>query len=253
MPVDGGVGLRIRLATDPDKLVADIRIIAEVLDRERIADLEFADRMRPLQDTDTVARLDDDLEMMLSSNVDEVGHRLSSVVPMGLADAIDDVRAFKVRLNGGSRRETEVTAENLLNRAHILRPGTRLQTFREGRISAYADDGCNHLLGGTKAIEWLEAVTIIDDRHFALVDGHWYEINVDYQERLRRRSANCSRSGPTWVCPTGGPVSPNASTTKTLHSIPTSTWSVWIARESRTSSTHAGDSRHATCSDRTTS
>ena len=47
VPVDGGVGLRIRLATDPDKLVADIRIIAEVLDRERIADLEFADRMRP--------------------------------------------------------------------------------------------------------------------------------------------------------------------------------------------------------------
>jgi uncharacterized protein (TIGR04141 family) len=186
VPVDGGVGLRIRLATDPAELVADIRTIAQVLDRERIADLEFADRMRPLQDTDTVARLDDDLEVMLSSNADEVGHRLSSVVPMELADTIDDVRAFKVRLNGASRRETEVTAENLLNRAHILRAGTRLQAFREGRISAYADDGCNHLLGGTKAIEWLEAVTTIDDRHFALVDGHWYEIDTDYQERLRR-------------------------------------------------------------------
>ncbi|TDO51568.1 uncharacterized protein (TIGR04141 family) [Kribbella sp. VKM Ac-2527] len=186
VPVDGGVGLRIRLPTDPAELVADIRTIAQVLDRERIADLEFADRMRPLQDTDTVARLDDDLEVMLSSNANEVGHRLSSVVPIELADAIDDVRAFKVRLNGVSGRETEVTADNLLNRAHILRAGTRLQAFREGRISAYADDGGSHLLGGTKAIEWLEAVTTIDDRHFALVDGHWYEIDTDYQERLRR-------------------------------------------------------------------
>ncbi|WP_281385572.1 TIGR04141 family sporadically distributed protein [Microlunatus parietis] len=186
VPIDGGIGLRIRLATDPAELVSDIRTIAQVLDRARVTDLEFADRMRPLQDIDTVTRLDKDLELMLGNKADEAGHRLSSVVPMELADAIDDVRAYKVRLNGVSRRESEVTVANLLNRAHILRAGTRLQSFRDGRISAYADDDCDHLLGGTKAIEWLEAITNFDDRHFALVDGHWYEIDADYQERLRQ-------------------------------------------------------------------
>ncbi|WP_432874810.1 TIGR04141 family sporadically distributed protein [Kribbella sp. CA-245084] len=185
VPVDGGVGLQIRLATDPAELVADIRTIATVLSRERKAELEFADRMRPLQDTDLLARLDAGLEEMLSSNLDEVEHRLSSVVPTDLADQIDDVRAFKVRLGGTSRIATEITVENLLGRAHILKPGTRLQAFREGRISAYTDDGCSYQIGSAKAIEWLEGIATLGDHHFALVDGHWYEIDTEYQVRLR--------------------------------------------------------------------
>lgn len=201
VPVDGGIGLQIRLATDPTDLVADIRTIAGVLARDRHPELEFADRMRPLYDTALLDRLEQDLETLLTSNADEVQHRLSCVVPTQLADDVDDVGAFKVTLSGGTRIEPAITIDNLLNRARILQRGTRVPAFRDGRIAAYKDAACNYPIGDAKAIEWLEAVTIIGDQHFALVDGQWYEIDTDYQTRLRTRVAELLRIHSDLVLP----------------------------------------------------
>ncbi|ADB33457.1 hypothetical protein Kfla_4425 [Kribbella flavida DSM 17836] len=185
VPVDGGVGLHIRLATDPIEMVADIRTIAEVLARERQPELEFADRVRPLYDKTLLAQLEADFEALLSSTPDEVRHRLSSVVPTELAELVDDVRTFKVTLGGGTRTTTEIAVENLLNRASILQAGTRVRAFREGRITAFQDDGASYSVGDARAIDWLEAVLPVDDQHFALVDGQWYEIDAGYQVRLQ--------------------------------------------------------------------
>ncbi|MEV8374750.1 TIGR04141 family sporadically distributed protein [Kribbella sp. NPDC056861] len=185
--IDGGVGLQIRLATDPKELVADIRTIAEVLDRNRRPELEYIDRIRSVQDDTLAGLLDLDLEGLLGSPVDAVRHCLSSVVPMDLAEHTEEIHGYLVRLGAGTRKASEITLEGLLDRAHILRPGTRLQGFREGRVQAYADEACTLMLGGNRAVEWLEAVLSMDDRHFAMVDGHWYEIDAEYRDRLRER------------------------------------------------------------------
>ncbi|WP_170284783.1 TIGR04141 family sporadically distributed protein [Kribbella amoyensis] len=186
--VDGGVGLQIRLATDPVELVSDIRTIAGILSRERRPELEFIDRIRPIRDTELVDRLDDEIDQLLSGTPDEVSLRLSAVVPMDLAERIEDVRAFKVRLEKSNRTYDEITLDVLLNQAKVLREGPRLQAFRDGRVYAFKDEACTHPVGSSKAIQWLEATAALpEDRHFAMVDGRWYEIDADYRVRLRQR------------------------------------------------------------------
>ncbi|WP_328997882.1 TIGR04141 family sporadically distributed protein [Kribbella sp. NBC_00709] len=186
--VDGGVGLQIRLATDPVELVSDIRTITGVLNRERRPELEFIDRITPVRDTDLVDQLDDDIENLLTDTPENISHRLSAVVPMDLAEGIEDIRAFKVRLGKSNRTSLEVTLDRLLNQARIVRERPRLQAFRDGRVYAFKDEACTHPVGSSKAVQWLEATAVLPkDRHFAMVDGRWYEIDAEYRNRLRQR------------------------------------------------------------------
>jgi uncharacterized protein (TIGR04141 family) len=60
-----------------------------------------------------------------------------------------------------------------------------LTDFREGKVQAFSDGAGTDLIAAARAIEWLEAVVFIDPRHFAIVDGDWYEIDADYRDRLR--------------------------------------------------------------------
>ncbi len=147
--VDGGAGLQIRLATDPAELVADIRTIDGILSRDRRSELEYIDRIRPVQESEVVDRLDDDLESLLNGGTNEIGHRLSAVVPMDLTEQLEDIRSYKVKLGQGTRTVDEITLDGLLNHALVLRPGSKLQEFREGRVHAYNDEARTDLIGST--------------------------------------------------------------------------------------------------------
>lgn len=49
---------------------------------------------------------------------------------------------------------------------------------------AFKDEACTHSVGSSKAIQWLEATAVLpEDRHFAMVDGRWYEIDAGETER----------------------------------------------------------------------
>jgi hypothetical protein len=80
-PIDGGVGLQIRLATDPADLVADIQTIAGVLDLERRSELEFIDRIRPVQDDALLIALEPQLEAMLGASSTRSGTRSAALCP----------------------------------------------------------------------------------------------------------------------------------------------------------------------------
>jgi uncharacterized protein (TIGR04141 family) len=156
-----------------------------VLSLERRSELEFIDRIRPVQDEEILIELDQRLEEMLGAPLEAVEHDLSCVVPMELAGESESLHAHKVRLGIGVRTVREMSLADLLNRAHILREGSRLEGLREGKVQSFSDEGGTELVAGTRAIEWLEAVVSLDPRNFAIVDGDWYEIDAGYRDRLR--------------------------------------------------------------------
>ncbi|MDG4830455.1 TIGR04141 family sporadically distributed protein [Solwaraspora sp. WMMD1047] len=186
--VEGSDALRIHLGTSPDDLVADLREIDRVCQRESpLADLEFITQIRPVPPTDP--RLPDlheqlDRRLALADPPD-----LALAVPGELLDTIEQVRSYRIRVPKSGRRATlmtDLTLADLLDLAHRVPDGERLTALRNGRITLHADAAGAEEIGSAAASRWLTAQVAAGTSHLLLQDGHWYEIGDRHREQLRQ-------------------------------------------------------------------
>nr|MDT0663335.1 DUF6119 family protein [Micromonospora sp. DSM 115978] len=186
--VEGSDALRIHLGTSPDDLVADLREIDRVCQRESpLADLEFITQIRPVPPTDP--RLPDlhdqiDRRLALADPPD-----LALAVPGELLGTIEQARSYRIRVPKSGRRATvttDLTLADLLDLAHRVPDGERWTALRNGRITLHADAAGMEEIGYATASRWLTAQVAVGNSHLLLQDGHWYEIGDRHREQLRQ-------------------------------------------------------------------
>lgn len=183
--VEGAVGLRMPFGVLPEDLVADIGEIARVCAEENpLPALEFVEHIQPVADPRVKRDLETRLDEMLGGN--GLDDELCAVAPSSALADFSTARAFVV--NVGSTPSFPVpflSAEDVLRRTRLQRPGRRAPALREGHITMYADEACRDRLGGTSAAKWLEASASLGARRFFMLDGEWYEVGAEYAALAR--------------------------------------------------------------------
>lgn len=202
--VEGSIGLRMRFGIEGADLVADIRECARVC-REEEPDpaLAFIDWLRPVADAVTVARLDAEVEGMLTGTAGAVsGHRLVPVVPTSVLEHYGQAHGFTIRI--GHARSVIVPALELdcfLRRTRVQRPGERMKALRSGRVYLNADEDGDDVLGSAPAIRWLEASVALGPERYFLMDGEWFEIGADYVRTSRDNIGRLFAATPSVTLP----------------------------------------------------
>lgn len=200
--VEGSVGLKIRLALEASHLVADIREIARVVaSRAPVPELEFADDIQPINDSDTEDILDLELGSMLG-RASDFGEEIASVVPDSCMELYSDAVGFDYKVGLGSTLVTDDLAlEHMFTRIAGLCPGQRVGALRKGRIIMYGDAAHDEVLGQERAAKWLEAGVRYGGRQYFLLDGRWYEFGARYLVAVRRQVTEILERGSTVTLP----------------------------------------------------
>lgn len=185
--VEGSAGIRMRFATDPAGLVADIRAVADVLRTQPVRpDLAFVDNIVPVTSVTTRAQLDDQLEILLAAGPG-TGDGLSVAVPVQVLDQLPRARLFRVKIGRAAPRSvTEVRLDDILGRTWLQPDGHRVEALRAGRIEMFSSADGREPLTRTSALRWIEATVSLGARKFVLLDGDWYELGASYLAQLRK-------------------------------------------------------------------
>jgi uncharacterized protein (TIGR04141 family) len=200
--VEGSVGLKIRLALEASHLVADIREIARVVaSLAPVPELEFADDIEPINDSDTEDILDLELGSMLG-RASDFSEEIASVVPDSCMELYSDAVGFDYKIGLGSTLVTDDLAlEHMLTRIAGLCPGQRVEALRKGRIIMYGDAAHDEVLGREHAAKWLEAGVRYGGRQYFLLDGRWYEFGDRYLAAVRRQVTEILERGSAVTLP----------------------------------------------------
>jgi uncharacterized protein (TIGR04141 family) len=185
--IDGAAGLDTRLGVLPSDLVADIRAIAEICS-ERAPDplLESIENIFPVTDRKITGQLDADLDELLTWPVADAAGYLSPVVPMSRMDAFLSAHSLTIKIGSAHPRLVDhLDLRDFLHRTQCQKPGERAAALRRGEVRLFADADGTEFLGGSKAINWIEATLPVGPRRFFLLDGSWYEIAADYLIAMR--------------------------------------------------------------------
>jgi uncharacterized protein (TIGR04141 family) len=185
--VEGSAGIRMRFATDPAGLIADIRAVAEVLRTQPVRpDLVFVENIVPVTSVTTSAQLDDQLELLLAAEPG-TGDGLSVAVPVQVLDQLPQARLFRVKIGSAPPRGvTEVRLDDVLGRTWLQPEGHRVEALRAGWIEMFSSSDGREPLARTPALRWIEASVSLGERRFVLLDGEWYELGAGYLEQLRK-------------------------------------------------------------------
>lgn len=185
--VEGSAGIRMRFGLESDRLIADIRAIAEVLRTQSPrSDLAFVESIVPVSASATCEQLDKRLDVLLKggSTADEA---LSVTVPISMLDQLPQTRLFQVKIGSAVPRSmVEMSLEEILLRTRLQDDGMRVGRLRAGRVEMFSSSDGRQSLGRTPAIRWLEASVSLGPRRFILIDGEWYELGAGYLAQLKQ-------------------------------------------------------------------
>lgn len=184
--VEGSAGIRMRFAIDADRLVADIRAIAEVLRTEPARpELAFVEDVVPVASPATRDLLDQRLEALLAGG-SGAGEGLSVAVPVSALDQLPWARSFELKIGSAAPRSvTEVALEDVLRRTRLQQDGHRVEKLGAGSVEMFSSSDGRVSIGRTPAIRWIEASVSLGARRFVLLEGEWYELGADYLAQLR--------------------------------------------------------------------
>jgi uncharacterized protein (TIGR04141 family) len=185
--ISGSAGLDGRLGVLAEDLLADIRAIAAICDR-RAPDplLESIENIVPVNDAVITGQLDADLDELLGWPDDEAAEFVAPVVPMPHMDGFLSAHCLSVKIGGARPRLTDhLDLHDFLRRTRLQQPGSRLEALRRGRVQMFADADGTESLGGSWAVNWIEAALPLGSRRFFLLDGTWYEIAAGYLTAMR--------------------------------------------------------------------
>lgn len=189
--VEGSDALHIRLSVEPTALLADLREVDRVCQRESpLADLEFITQIRPVAAGDPrlpalISRLD---ELLGAEAPSEIG----LAVPQDLVDGIEQVGSYRIRVPKSGRRPTrhaELDLPALLAHARGVPAGQRWECLRNGRITRFTDLGGSEEIDSASAARWLTAQLAHGASQLLLAEGAWYEIGDRHREFLRAEIA----------------------------------------------------------------
>jgi uncharacterized protein (TIGR04141 family) len=186
--INGSAGLDVRLGVLPADLLGDIRAVAEVCSR-RSPDplLESIENIAPVADPAITGRLDADLDEVLGWPDDEASGFVSPDVPMTQMDGYLSAHSLAVKIGSARRLADHLDLREFLRRTRLQDPGARLEAMRRGYVRMFADADGTEPLGGSSAINWIEAALPMGPRRFFLLDGAWYEIAAGYLTAMRAR------------------------------------------------------------------
>jgi uncharacterized protein (TIGR04141 family) len=184
--INGSAGLDVRLGVLPADLLGDVRAVADVCSR-RVPDplLESIENIAPVADTAIISRLNADLDEVLGWPDDEAAGFVSSVVPMTQMDRYLSAHSLAVKIGSARRLVNQLDLHEFLRRTRLQDPGARLEAMCRGYVRMFADADGTEPLGGSSAINWIEAALSLGPRRFFLLDGTWYEIAASYLTAMR--------------------------------------------------------------------
>lgn len=176
--------LQIRVSTDPDGLLADLREISRVCAGDTPApELEFIAQVRPLRSGERTAELDARLDDLLGD--DRLGS-LGLAVPISQVDHDPFVRSYAIRIPYRRTVEADLTLDMILEGARIRPPGRRLEALKHGTIEMCADPAGRESLGTPVAAhKWITAEIAFGSTRLIYHEGRWYEIGERYLELLQ--------------------------------------------------------------------
>lgn len=184
--VEGGVGLRTRFAVTPHGLVSDIREIARICrEEEPDPDLDFIGNIQPVTEASALARLDSDLEVLLSWGPAEVADSLVPVVPDSVLDHYRSAGSITLKIGSARVVRPTFALGDVLQRTQLQQEGTRVAVLRRGSISLNSDADGRLEIARADADKWIEASICIGQQRYFMMDGDWYEIGTDYVRRAR--------------------------------------------------------------------
>lgn len=184
--INGSAGLDVRLGVLPADLLGDIRAVAEVCSR-RAPDpmLESIENIAPIADAAIKRQLASDLDEVLGWPDDEAAGFVAPVVPMTHMDGYLSSHSLAIKIGSASRFVDHLDIHDFLQRTRLQTPGARVEALRRGHVRMFADADASEPLGGSAAINWIEAALPLGSRQFFLLDGTWYEIAAGYLTAMR--------------------------------------------------------------------
>ena len=206
--LDGATGLQLPLGVDRHDLVQDVREVDAVLGRDVPEALRFVDNVRTVVGT-TASRLDDWLDTTVgaSSEPDAVTF---AIPPAVLAAGEEDVEYVVDQGSTSEWSPPELHLSDLLRDASRRPVGQRVRRLRSLPVEARLD---GRRVVRDRAIRWIEATTVLDDRRYHLVDGDWVEIDPQYERTVRDEVRRAFTAGAglqlppwPWSAAKGGPV-----------------------------------------------
>jgi uncharacterized protein (TIGR04141 family) len=185
--VEGSAGIRMRFATEPDRLIADIRAVAQILRTQSARpDLAFVENIVPVASPSTCAQLDERLEALLAGGP-ATAESLSVAVPVAMLDGLPRASVYRVKVGSViTTAMSEVTLEDVLRRTRLQPEGRRLEKLRSGRIEMFSSPDLRETLGQTSAKRWIQASVSLGSRKFVYLEGEWYELGAAYLAQLRQ-------------------------------------------------------------------
>ncbi|MEU3605989.1 TIGR04141 family sporadically distributed protein [Streptomyces sp. NPDC035033] len=198
----GGCGLKVALGIEPEALLSDLRTIATIC-REDVPhpELEFVDRIAPVDDPSTLDALERALDNRLGLSSDG---RISVSVPFEQYEAYEAATAYLTRINSSEARCSDgFDLDYVLERARLAPPGRRVTVLREGTVTLARDGWAKEAdaLAVTSALSWLEAEVSLGSRRFFLLEGEWYEAGAAYVEECRATIATLLARPPSVTMP----------------------------------------------------
>lgn len=187
--VEGSDALRIHLAVEPDRLLADLREIDRVCQQKSPDDdLEFITQIRPVSTRDPrLPELEERLHELLGlPNPSEIG----LAVPGHLVEAYPRTRSYRLHVPKSGARKTrhvgEVDLDVVLDRTRNVVGSDRWTALRNGTLTTYADVAGEEVLGETRPSRWITAQLPSGSSQLLLQDGQWFEIGDKHREFLRQ-------------------------------------------------------------------
>lgn len=201
--LSGADALSVRLGTDAQDLIADIREIAKISERDSpVPELEFVTRIRKLGRADTALVVD--LDRMLTDQLANFDTDVEIAVPHQILDVYDDIESYAVKI-GGRRDVLEAFGiEDIITRTWALQPERRIEALRNGYVACFADRAGREPLGVAQipAIRWITAEVFHGGDRFVLIDGAWYQIGAEHLAAIRAQVTEIlSRPAPVDLPP----------------------------------------------------
>jgi uncharacterized protein (TIGR04141 family) len=188
----------------PETLIADLRVLDDVLTRDAVPELEPLEQLKPVKNPDLKLQLGELLAKALQ-RVD--GGRLALSWPQERID--ENGTASSYRIYGLGRSESgpfdDVPSLQILRSALEARDSRDLLGAANSvRVQLFRDaEGDEPISNAIPAIQWLAFEADVDNRRYCLHDGRGYLMDQDYAARLKARvegifQRDCGVTMPPW-------------------------------------------------------
>ena len=197
----GSDALKVPLAKSSTAFIADLRVIADVIDQAPPdPSLEFIDKVQPIQSKDPrVPRLEARLSDALDGKDSDVNLGLS--YPWEGEAELAEAESYIIHRGGRiSVISSDIDVSDLLETVARTPANHKLTALYNTKVQPCTGPDGDEIIG--RAItgdKWIVAELSLGSERFFLHQGKWYEIGTEYSEFLRQRVEQILKPNPAAV------------------------------------------------------